>query len=102
MDDGKLSPDEKQKVVEWIGQKTALIGRCEVCGERRFGVADHVVDAPIYHGGELVLGGPRYTFAMIICANCGNTRFLNAVMIGLLSGAPTSDVPPDEHKGDAA
>jgi hypothetical protein len=45
-------------------------------------ISQHVVSPPLFSSG-LIIGGTAYPFVMITCATCGNTRFLNAVSIGL-------------------
>lgn len=39
---------------------------------------------PILSGGGMVLGRKSYPHVMLICNSCGNTKFFNAVKMGLL------------------
>jgi ribosomal protein S27AE len=94
--DGKLSPEEKQRAIDWVnvrwvGQNQA----CPICGDGHWIIGDHLVQ-PLTVGPEnsIQLGGAGYPQVMLISVKCGYTRFLNAVLIGLVGGTP----PPDEKK----
>lgn len=86
MNDGKLSDEQRKKFGAWISSKAAMIGKCPTCSDRRWALMDHFIDFPIYRGGSVVIGGgPSYPSVGIVCQNCGNTQFINAVLSGVLS-----------------
>ncbi len=35
-------------------------------------------------GGGLIVGGPTYPQVMIVCTVCGNTKYFNAVIMGVV------------------
>lgn len=93
MNDGKLSDEQRKKFEVWISSKAALIGKCPICSSREWQLIDHIVDLPIYRGGNFVVGGPSYPNVGILCRNCGNTHLINAVISGILSEERTVDKP---------
>lgn len=100
-DDGLLSADERQKIADWINSKTPLVGKCPTCGDRKWQVLDHLVYSPIHYRSGMLIGGPNYPHAGIICTNCGNTQFLNAVMIGLVESSQPPGAPTNPEPGEA-
>lgn len=94
MNDGKLSDEQRKKFEVWINSKAALIGKCPICSERRWMLIDHFIDLPIYRGGNVVIGGgPSYPSVGLLCQNCGNTHFINAVISGILSEDSSVEKP---------
>lgn len=82
--DGILSPEEKQRAVDWIKERGHVLGKCPICDSQEWFIADHLVmPITVGGGGSLLLGGPGYPQIMIVSKKCGYTRFLNAVMIGI-------------------
>jgi hypothetical protein len=81
--DGTLSPDEKNKVAEFLKQKWAN-GACP-CGQNQWRPLNTMV-------GSLALGdtGVIQTkdkiipFVPVMCGNCGNTVFLSASFVGIV------------------
>lgn len=49
---------------------------------------DDFLESRPFQGGGLVVGGPTYAFVGILCRNCGNTQFMNAVYIGIMNPSP--------------
>lgn len=58
---------------------------CEFCNENNWTISTELVRPLIYHGKTFnnALMGGLYPKAMIICTNCGNTKFFNAVVLGI-------------------
>nr|WP_295889402.1 hypothetical protein [uncultured Devosia sp.] len=78
---GLLSEDDKQRVANWFADRTALIGKCPLCGTRQWTVLTHILQVP---AGMAPLGGGRFEFVGICCSNCGNTHFIGADDIGIV------------------
>jgi len=91
---GKLTPEEKQKFVAWLNAKTKS-HQCPVCDTNGWTVADHLIDARPHTGGGLVVGGTTYPSAILVCNNCAYTRQFMAVPIGLLSSPDDERSNPD-------
>lgn len=41
----------------------------------------------------MILGGPSYPSIGLVCANCGNTQVINAVVAGIIDGDSSVDKP---------
>ena len=55
--------------------------QCECCQKKNWTLgADIVTPTVLSTGGGVVIGGPQYPAIMVICNNCGNTKFFNAVV----------------------
>lgn len=96
--DGKLNQAEKERLIAEIGRRQKggnQVPPCELCGARAWVVGDHLVQGHIVRPNVgLALGGPTYTYAQLICSNCGHSKLLNAFVIGLLD--PTKPIPSDD------
>ena len=75
----------KEQFVAFVNTKVPNSGVCKECGEKNIVVSDDIVTVPLFTSGGIALGGPAYPQAMLICTNCGNTRFFNVVVSGVLS-----------------
>jgi C4-type Zn-finger protein len=86
---GKLSPEGKQKFVEWLNEKSKS-AECPVCGTNQWNVGDDLLNLTPFTGGTLVVGGLSYPVAFISCGNCMYVRHFMAVPLGLVpdSGCP--------------
>jgi predicted RNA-binding protein with TRAM domain len=89
---GKLTPDEKTKVVAWLTSFGRPAPACPICGSENWQISDHLVQ-PVTLGPKvtLLLSGIGYPQVGIVSVPCGYTMFVNAVMAGVLPGAA---VPP--------
>lgn len=87
MSDGRLTDKQRKIFGEWMNSRAALIGKCGLCGHREWGITEHIVEIRPFHGGDMVIGGPIYPYVGMICQNCGNTHFVNAVASGVVKAA---------------
>ena len=96
-DDFKLTHAQRMKVEAHIDSKATLIGKCSVCGERKWGLLDHFVTLPIYYpdGGFRIPGG-RYPNVGLICHNCGHTQLINAYVAGALPALPAAEASKED------
>lgn len=97
----KLSMDQRHKFESWINSKTTLIGKCPVCAERRWTLLDDILEVRPFNGGGLVVGGATYPHVGLMCTNCGNTQFINAVVSGIISEREFADEIPPSGVADA-
>lgn len=61
--------------------------RCPLCGEENWSVTDKVFELREFNDENFALGGPSGAITPVIpviCANCGNTVFINVLVTGLL------------------
>lgn len=59
---------------------------CNLCQSKKWTVAGHVSLAVTEEPGKVVLGGSLIPLAAVSCNVCGNTVFLNEVIIGIVKG----------------
>lgn len=80
----KLSEEQKDIVSKKIQKH--LTGSCQVCNERRWIMNDTIFELRPYNQGTLTVGGgiPIQPLVSVICDNCGNTLFFNAIKIGAI------------------
>lgn len=93
---GKLTADEKKKIVEWLDDK----GRdhsCPVCKQNSWTVADHVMSGVVHTGGGITFGGASYPTVMIVCNNCAYTRQFMAVPVGLFTEETPAEKPDGQY-----
>lgn len=83
-DDSKLTAEQKEMAVAWLNERGAGDPTCPGCGKKNWEVGEHLVSPPIQSKRGLILGGLAYPNFMIICSNCGNTQYFNAVMAKLV------------------
>lgn len=83
--DGRLTPQEKQRVIDWLHRKGTTTQQCPVCGTNAWTVGDHLLNGMVHHGGgNVILGGASYPMAFVVCNNCAYTRHFMAVPMGVL------------------
>jgi len=86
MSDEPIKPffdEEKQQVaINWIKAKSPEM-TCECCGKKDWQLGKDIV-VPINFNGGMLQGGQIYPHFLVICSNCGNTKFFNAVITGVL------------------
>jgi hypothetical protein len=88
-----LTDEQKQRVKQFLDSK-GIAMRCPVCqsAEQIEDFLGCAVSAEMFSMGDL--HGARtdmssfYAYAMLLCDNCGHTRFFNAVTVGLVSPPP--------------
>ena len=70
---------------------------CEICGNKNWMVDDTLFEIREFHGGKTILGsGALKPFITATCTNCGNTKFLNAIQLGIVDPKNPSG---EEKKG---
>jgi len=98
--DGKLTPEERKKVEDWLAKYPKWLGaNCPICGSNMWMLAENLVQpVTVGEGANLLLGGVGYPQVMLISNPCGYALFLNAVMIGLLPGSKPVQQPEEDKK----
>jgi len=79
-----FSQEKQEKTVEWLKKKWGNNRKCEVCKETNWIIQDFLSVPPRFEGG-ISIGGSVSPNVTLICKNCGNTKFFNAGMMGLLT-----------------
>jgi hypothetical protein len=80
-----MNNDYKQKISNWLDLKWSKDKRnCEICNTNKWSISDDIVAPIIIENNGLNLGGKTYPQVMLICSNCGNTKYFNVALMNLL------------------
>jgi hypothetical protein len=80
---GKLSMEERQKILTWLTDRGAD-KPCESCGNLEWALL-HYITTPIVNGSSGIrLGGVIVPTITISCKRCGLFRNYSAVQIGIV------------------
>ena len=77
-----FSQEKQEKTIKWIEDKWKH-KECEVCKHNNWIIQDFLSVPPRFEG-SISIGGNISPNVTLICKNCGNTKFFNAGIIGLL------------------
>jgi hypothetical protein len=93
----KLTEEQKQ----FLNEKLNSLGippKCNICSSDEWSASDTIFEVREFQGGSLIIGGNQsiYPVIPISCNKCGNTVFINALRIGVLSPQP----PKSEGKNE--
>jgi hypothetical protein len=90
------TPEEQAAIEQAIQAKAPDLRACPFCGKRAgYTLADDFVILSMgRHTGPQSAGGPSLPSIALVCRRCGQTTFLNAVVLGLQSLLPASRVKP--------
>ncbi|MEN9682372.1 MAG: hypothetical protein RLZZ427_123 [Pseudomonadota bacterium] len=81
-----IADDQFNQLIAVINQRVPNAAHCRSCGKHEVTISPHVVSPLIVHNGSTMLGGTTYPQVMLICGNCGETRYHNAVVLGVQVG----------------
>jgi len=81
---GVLTNEDRQKIDVWLKDNWHA-GKCPVCNQQNWVLADHVI-TPMLYTGVGITQGAGYPQIMVICQHCGYTLYFNAVIVGVLQG----------------
>lgn len=84
---GSLTEEQYQKAFKWLEDKFPVENHeCEICSEKNWLVLDDIVTPTIYSKkGVVMFGGKAIPQFMIMCINCGNTKYINAMVSGIIN-----------------
>ncbi len=88
---GKLSPEEKEKVKEWLEEKWKASNLCPVSHDNNWVIGDYTVTPINFSSTGTILGGPISPQVMLICSTCGYTLYFNAMVMGIFASGEASD-----------
>ncbi len=88
--------DWRVQAIQELNAKIPNAGNCLACGPDGVGkviMADHLITPVITDiGGGISLGGVNYPQLMLICRNCGFTRYFNYLVLKGGGGGPDAVV----------
>jgi hypothetical protein len=80
-----LNEEQENKAIEWLSKKCSKGAYiCEICGTGSWMVSGNVVAPLNLINGNIAFGGNITPQFMIMCRNCGNTKYFNALISGVL------------------
>jgi hypothetical protein len=80
-----LSKEQETKAIDWISKKCPTGSyTCEICGTGSWLVKGDIVAPMNLINGNMTVGGNITPQFMIMCQNCGNTKYFNALISGVL------------------
>ncbi len=89
-----LTLEQKKTVADWLTERWGHARKCPMCETSGWTVGSYLVQPdtlfsdPDATWESMQVG---YQFVPVFCRNCGQTVFLNAVVIGLLPARSTSN-----------
>jgi hypothetical protein len=102
-DSHELTAEQIKTVLDWLnakwgdGSETRPAPKCEMCKVAKWTIAHRLVSPVAIHGHTLNLGS-AFPQVMVICTNCGNIKYLNALACGVVK--PDEIQPQPEEKQD--
>ena len=73
---------EQSKLNEYL--KKIHGSACPLCGNNHWSISDQIFQAIEFAYSGLPIGGASYPMVPLVCDNCGNTYFINALKAGFL------------------
>ena len=91
MNNKYFDKEKQQKAIEWLEEKWPTEKRsCEICGLNHWTLAADLVMPLPFVEGRLTIGGNSYPHVLITCSNCGNSKNINAVVMGIVEKASSN------------
>lgn len=89
----KLTPEQANQIIQQLNNDRDKRQPCNVCGNNNWIINDTIWEIREFNGGNFVLGGNSSIMPMISisCSKCGNTHFLNAIKLGIVSPQPPKE-----------
>jgi len=87
---------EETRIVEgvekYLDKKAPMGISCSVCQHRNWKIFTKIFEIPEFHSRSAMGGATRIPVISVMCTNCSNTLFFNAIKLGV--------VPADKKEGD--
>lgn len=95
----RISKKNYKKISKWLEDKSGT-KPCASCGKLTFTLVDNFVFAPVFEvdDGLLISGIGGYPQAMVVCNNCGDTRYFNIAMMGIKDLLKSKSQPSKNEK----
>lgn len=85
--DLNLNEQQLQKVEQHLNDKVKKIGgmSCSVCENRNWKIFTKIFEISEFHSRSAMGKAPRIPVVSVMCVNCSNTLFFNAIELGIVS-----------------
>ena len=86
-----LSENQKKSLLDKLHTIGVQNTKCEVCGHDTWLVNDVVFELREFTGGQIntINDSKLFPVVPLSCSTCGNTRLLNALILGILGEIPS-------------
>lgn len=92
MDFNFFDEKKQEKAIKWLEEKWLKDHRkCEICTGEEWTVSPELLMPIPYIGESMSIGGSAFPHVLLICNTCGNTKFFNAVLMGVVPQEDNSD-----------
>lgn len=81
-----LKKDMRYLALKWLDEKWPVDKQiCDICGSTQWTIGEEMVTTIVVSKAKIInLNGNTYPNFVIICNNCGNTKYFNAVIAKLI------------------
>ena len=79
----KLTEEQREKLLELLVQ-SGETQPCAICGGVDLHIVDYIFELREFAKGDLTAGGTVFPVVPLLCKNCGCTRFVSAIVAGIL------------------
>ncbi len=84
----KKNKENYQKIIKWFKSKWTKNQKCTICGSHDWIIEETFVTSIVVEGKNIKPNGNIYPQIMVICGNCGNSNYFNALIMGLAKTKP--------------
>ena len=83
----KLTKKQAEDLIQFLNNERNNRLPCPICGNVNWVISDSLWEVREFNGGNLVIGGQSAIMPMVAisCSKCGETHFLNAIQLGIVS-----------------
>ena len=84
--DLNLNKEQLKKVEQHLNDKVKEIGgmSCSVCQHRNWKIFTKIFEIPGFYSRSAMGKAPRIPVISVMCVNCSNTLFFNAIELGIV------------------
>ena len=79
-----LTEGQREELLQRLNEVWKPPRRCPVCGENTWEINPKVFEVREFFEGGIVVGGHVAPCVIVICKNCSNTLFFNAIQLRLV------------------
>lgn len=72
------------KALECLNKKWTQPKECECCGMKSWQMSNNVVSPNTANNDSIAIGGLVFPQITVTCVNCGNTKYFNAIVLGII------------------
>lgn len=85
MNSNFFNKEKQAKAIKWLEEKWLKTHRkCEVCGHDQWALGDDLITPLAFSPNSIDIGNKNYPNVLLMCNNCGNSKFFNAVIMKIL------------------